>query len=628
MKASKKINVKSENKTENNPDNKTYLLYFLLLATFILFWNTMGHQFTNWDDNEYITDNPLIKDGSLQGFLNLFTTHYSNNYHPLTALSNWLEFKFWGLNPKPFHFFNIVLHVLNVFLVYHLILALKNNTSIALFTATLFAIHPMHVESVAWLAERKDLLYTCFALLSLRFYIRYLNESRKKYLYWAGMCFVLSLLSKSAAVILPLLFVIIDYYKERSITLKTLLEKIPFFMVSLLFAIITLKTQTVGMQMAQAYTLTEHFFLVNYCISFYIIKVFFPFNLSALHSYPPGGYIEWQYLSPLLIGIIIFVCFKVKKLRREITFGMLFYLVSILLVIQIIPVGDASVAERYSYLSYVGLFFILAAIYVESIERIPQYKIHVQALLACIIITLAFLTWNRNKVWKNDLTLWENAIKNSPGSKRAYINLGTLQVKRGDYQEAIHVFSKGIKRFPDYKDLYLSLGTAQAQTEDYNGAISTFSEGIKRFPDYKELYYNRSNAYRSTNNFKSAMADFSVIEKKWPEAAVYSNRGALLNVNNQWAEALKDLDKAIAIDSTQYDFYWERGVSKYNLNDLPGAINDYSKALEHNKDPQIYANRGVAYYHANEKQKACEDWNLAAAMGHEQAKLYLNDYCK
>jgi hypothetical protein len=596
MKQSKKnkntIPSKSDTKAENSSRNKVYLLYLLLLGTFALFLNTLGHDFTNRDDDQYITGNPLIQDGTLQGFFNLFTTPYSWNYHPLTALSNWIEFKFWGMKAKPFHFFNILLHVLNTLLVYRFIVWLKNNTWIALLVALLFAIHPMHVESVAWASERKDLLYTFFALLSLLSYGKYLDQAKAKYIIYAGSFFVLSLLSKSAAVIVPMLFLLMDYYKHRPANLKLFLEKIPFFTLSLVFGIIALNTQKTAIQFAPDYSIVERFFIVNYSISFYIVKLFFPFQLSAQYSFPKEITLI-HYLSPILPVSLLFICAKVADFKREIVFGILFYLVGILLVIQLIPVGDAIVSERYSYLSYIGLFFILATIYVEKISTSVDLKKYLQPALIVFVLFLLFQTWNRNKVWKNSTTLWTDVVEKS-GSKLAYLGLGNAYVGKGNYEEAIRVFSKGIEL-------------------DSNS---------------KELFHNRSNAYRISNNIKGSMADLSVIIRRWPEPDAYFNRGSLFNVNKEYTEALKDLDMAITMDSTKPDFYWERGVSKYNLNNLSGAIKDYSIALLHNRNPKIYANRGVAYYQANEKQKACEDWKISSEMGNEQAALYIRDYCK
>jgi protein O-mannosyl-transferase len=450
----------------------------------------------------------------------------------------------------------------------------------------------MHVESVAWASERKDLLYTFFSLLSLLSYGKYLDQKQTKYLLFTSVFFLLSLLSKSAAVIVPILFLLMDYYKHRQISLKMFLEKIPFFTLSLLFGIIALNTQKTAIQFAPDYSIIEKFFIINYSISFYIVKLFFPFQLSALHVFPKDLTLI-HYLSPLFVATLLFICIKVSSFKREIIFGMLFYFVAMLLVIQIIPVGDAIVSERYSYLSYIGLFFILANVYVEKISNSIHLKKYAQPLLICFVTLLVFQTWNRNKIWKNSITLWKDVIAKSE-SKVAYLGLGNASVRKGDYEEAIRIFSKGIE----------------------------FDSSSK------ELYHNRANAYRITNNPNGAISDLSVIIKKWPDANAYFTHGSLLNVNKEWAAALKDLDKAISMDSTQYDFYWERGVSKYNLNDLHGAINDYSKSLLHNKNPQIYANRGVAYYQGNEKQKACEDWRISSEMGDKQATLYLRDYCK
>ncbi|MDD1444221.1 hypothetical protein MEO93_28560, partial [Dolichospermum sp. ST_sed3] len=279
----------------------------IIIITLAIYVRSVNSDFINWDDDKLIYQNEDIKKVDFDHIKKMFSTFYVQMYQPLSTLTYAVEFKFFGANPKVYHLNNILLHVLNSILVLLFILMLTGNNMISWLTAVLFAIHPMHTESVAWVAERKDLMYTFFYLLSLMFYVRYLDKAyRTKYLFLSLGFFVFSLLSKSAAVTLPLVLILIDRYISRKLNISNNLNKIPFFLLSLIFGIITLYSQLGFAPPKDLYehqTIIDRFFIASYSLVFYFFKFFITVKLSALHPFPVK--------SSIFLPAIYYFCFGI-----------------------------------------------------------------------------------------------------------------------------------------------------------------------------------------------------------------------------------------------------------------------------------------------------------------------------
>ena len=284
--------------------NSNYILGGILIVTFLLFYNTLTNNFVNLDDSGYIKDNPDIKSLSAKNIAAIFSSFYNANYHPFTTLSYAIEYNLFGLNAKPYHFVNLFIHLLNTFMVFRLIKKISGKIEIAAITALFFAIHPMHVESVAWISERKDLLYSFFFISGLSTYYEYIHATanRNKWYIYTILLFLCSLLSKSTAIIFPLMLLIFDYYFRRGWKKKVLFEKIPFFLLSLVFGVITILSQksagAINADLMPEYSLFQRFFVVCFTTSYYIVKLFLPFNLAVLH-FAPTELPYYYYLSPL-----------------------------------------------------------------------------------------------------------------------------------------------------------------------------------------------------------------------------------------------------------------------------------------------------------------------------------------
>lgn len=333
----------------------------------IVFSPTLHNGFINWDDGEYVVNNLDIKELTLNNIVRVFSSSYASNYQPLTMITYMVEFKLFKLNPLGYHFTNYLLHIVNCLIVFALIYSLSRKYLISLIVVLLFAIHPLRVESVAWVAERKDLLSALFYFLSLLSYIRYLRIQDQKLYYLSIFSFLLSLLSKPMAVSQPFVLLLIYYFKNGKPGKKAVVDAIPFFIISALFAILTLFTQNVLMPIGTddfSLSTIHRIFIPFYGIIFYIVKSILPINLSAFYPFPDETDHTMTVMliaSSLIVVIIAAAIYHLRLRSRPILFGSLFYFFTLLPVLQIIPVGYAMVAERYTYIPFIGIYFIFAS---------------------------------------------------------------------------------------------------------------------------------------------------------------------------------------------------------------------------------------------------------------------------
>ncbi|MCP4352984.1 MAG: tetratricopeptide repeat protein [Desulfobacterales bacterium] len=561
------------NVEKNRKHISIYVLSAILLLTLAIFSNSLNNDFIiNWDDYEYIINNNHIKSLSIRNIKIFLSDYFVANYQPLTMLSYALEYKFFGLNPKPFHITNLLLHLLNIVLLFRFIYLLTEKTETAAIVALFFAVHPMHVESVSWISERKDVLYSFFFLGSLITYLYYVKNNRNyKYCIISLLLFFFSLLSKSAAVTLPVILVLTDYYIEGNFAKKNIPEKIPFFILSIIFGIIAVFSQksTGATDIAPFFPLYDRIFLVSYALLFYIFKMFAPFNLSALYFYPdktnnllPYGY----YIAPVVVILISWVICKAAKFRKDMVFGVLFFLINILPVIQIIPVGRAFAADRYTYIPFIGLFFIIGQFFSRITDRktypSPKAGNIFIIILLCYTIFFSIATWNRNNVWKNSVILWSDVIEKNPSKDQAYFARGLAKMRSRDFQGAVEDYNKAADLNPESAGTYYSRGLVKFYMKNFQEAIRDYNRAIVLKPNYKDAYYNR-------------------------------------------------------------------GVAKYYLKDFQGAVEDYSKVTELNpKDAQVYFNLGAVKMQMKMKKEACEDWHKSFKSGYVQAGEMIKKYCQ
>jgi protein O-mannosyl-transferase len=650
---------------DKNPEKwKLYgSLVIILLISFIAYFPVLHNGLLAWDDNAYIKNNPLIYSFNLA---DIFSQNVKSNYHPLTILFLSLEYKLFGLNATGYHTVNLLLHLINVILVFYVIQLISGKAGVALVAALLFGVHPLHVESVAWVAELKDLLYTFFFLAAYIFYLKYIKDFQKKNYVFALLLFLLSLLSKAMAASLPLVLILTDYFKGRKINLKTLSEKIPFFLLAIIFGIVALMAQkSSGAADIIDFSFPQRILFACYGIIGYLYKLVLPLNLSAYYPYPiaSGENIPLQYyIFPVLVIALIGAVFYSLRFTKKIFFGAAFFALTVFLVLQLIPVGGAVMADRYAYIPSIAIFYLAGEgfyfLWSKNQKLIPVI------LLSGFAIFFSIKTYSRSGVWKNDMTLWNdvisrdqniyeayinrgNAFKNenkndlamadfskaielNPNSSFAFYNRGTAYEDAKKYELAMADYNKAIELNPDFSPAYNNRGNLYANGNKSDLALADFNKAIELNKDYSQAYNNRGNLYANANKYDLALADFNkAVELSPGNSKAYNNRANVYVKKKQYDLAISDFSKAIVLNPNYAQPYFNRGSIYDFLKNYDLAIADFSKAIS--IDPnfmQAYYGRGLSEYYSGRKEAACRDLSQSARLGYQQAASALLQLCK
>jgi protein O-mannosyl-transferase len=591
--ASKQIN-KTFQPTVKKEHKKNIVLPLLgiLALTFFLYLKSLQNGFTNYDDDVLILNNDLVQNLTFGNLYSMFYSFLNGMYHPLVTLSWALEYHFWGDSAYHFHLINLFFHLLNVWLVYRFILLLTDKLNITIIVTLIFALHPMVSESVLWLSERKDLLCYAFMLGGLIHYMKYLkNDLRFKYILLTFIFLLFAVFSKPSAIVFPLLLIAIDYNRGRKITRKNLTEKIPFFLLAILFGIIALLAarSVHGEDILKNYSFLDRIFFVGYAVMFYLYKLIIPVGLSAKHFYPllKDGLLPAEYyISFVALIFIIISLFRYARKNRELIGGCLFYVASIVIVLPVVPVGDTVAADRYSYISYIGLLLIAGHYYdkFRDTEFLRMKTGHIfKLVIAAFVIFYSVMTYSRNGVWKDSETLWTDVISKDSSASLAYVARGDARAALANYEDASKDYTKAIYIDSTSSIAYNNRGYVNIKTGKYDDAQIDLDQAISLKPKFTKAYYNRSCLYIETKKYKEALTDCDkTIELSPKFAYAYYNRGsAHYNLGNH-KDAIQDFSEAILLDSTMDIFYYYRGLTYYDMESFNAALNDFSSAIKLN----------------------------------------------
>jgi tetratricopeptide (TPR) repeat protein len=630
-KEQKQVSAVTKTSTKGNIDKWKYYgaLVIIVLISFLVYLPALNNTFLSWDDERYIPKNALIYSIDLK---EIFSNYVMGNYHPLTILTYAIEYHFWGLNETGYYAVNLTLHLLNVLLVFYAVYLLSSKIEVGLVTALFFGIHPIHVESVAWAAELKDLEYTFFFLGSYTFYLKYLKDQQKKFYVLALLLFLFSLLSKAMAAPLPVVLLLTDFLKGRKINGKVLAEKIPFFVLAIALGVVAVMAQKVsGATDDVDFTFPQHLVFACYGFITYIYKLFLPLQLSAYYPYPikSGAEMPTQYYAYVfLFAVFAAAVFYSLRFSKKIIFGVGFFAATVFLVLQLLPVGGTIMADRYAYVPSIGIFYLAA----EGLLLLwnKQLKIPVILLVTAFTIFLSFKTYAQCSIWKNDLTLWSDVIRQHPDVQLAYNNRGVWLEKNNRVDEALRDFTKTIELDAAYYKAYYNRGRLLMNARKLDAALDDFNKTIELNPASTEAFVNRGSVLRDQNKTEDALSDFrKAIELNPDFPLAYFNRGILYTNEKRTAEALTDFDKAIELNPVYTKAYLNRGNVFFSEKRYAEAIASYSKAIELEPDyADAYYNRGLAEYYFEKKEDACKDINQAARMGYKLAANTSLQICK
>ena len=633
------------------------------LLTFLVFLPALRNGFVNWDDNIYIYENSFIRTLNFDMFVSAISDLQTvSNWHPLTWISHALDYALWGLNPLGHHLTNNILHAANTFVVVLLVMRLLEIAShdsrsvvddsrftihdsrfkliAAATTGLLFGIHPLHVESVAWISERKDVLCAFFFLLSLYAYLGYTRSGGKgirdrRYLASLGF-FVLALLSKPMAVTLPLVLLILDWYPlGRATSFSALrgvvMEKLPFFAFSIVSSVMTVLAQGAEVQPMGTSPISTRLTIAATALVTYLRKMVLPLDLSPFYSYPQDvSFFALRYFLPVLLAIGITAAAGAVAGRRKIwpaVWG--YYVLTLVPVLGIVHVGNQSMADRYTYLPSLGPFLIaglaLAFLYekIATGERRPAVRLLIPVLAAVICASMIYLTTKQTAVWKDSLTLWNYVIEMEPGKTFfSYNNRGIAYSDIGQYDRALEDYNKVIAMNPYYSRAYNNRGVVYSRQGLYDMAIEDFSKAIDLKPNFFDAYNNRGVAFDKAGRFEKAMEDFQKALVLNPGfERTYINRGVAYQRAGMLDKAIEDFNTALSINPRSENAYNNRGICFFKKGDLDRAIEEYTKAIAINPYSQeAYYNRGLSYYRKGLSDKAVQDMNMSANLAGRSRK--------
>ena len=572
---------------------RSYLPWILAIIgiTAIAFSPMLKNGFTNWDDQYYVVQNPLLPGPDWAG---IFTKSVLSNYHPVTIASFALNYAMTKLDPSSYLILNLLLHLANTGLVFYFIWLISGKRIwVSAFTSLVFAVHPMHVESVAWVSERKDVLYTIFFLLSLIQYWYFLTTKKKKNLVYCFLFFALSILSKPAAIILPFLLFLLDYWVGRGSWRKSIVEKIPFLLVSIGFAIATFMIQSKSaMAGLDYYPLWTRFFFASYTSMIYVVRFFVPYPLSAFHPFPMEKAMPLpMILSPAFIIALLFLLWWQRK-NKLVVFSLFFFMINLVLVLQFVSIGGTLISERYTYVPYIGMAFLVGMLmdkYFASKEKRAWW-----AIPGVVVLIFAIMTHERTKVWKDSDTLWTSAIKVFPKATVARTNRANYLI--------------GISARPENKERKNEL--LMRALEDCNVALTTKL-------NHARAYENRQNIYLRLNRDSLAMADANSLLRLEPRNKLgHYTKGSVYQRFQMPDSAIKYLNLCLEINpNTDYALNTRGSVLFNNYKKYHEALADFNKAIALNPQGDYFLNRSYCHYQLNQLDKAKADAIAAQQRG-------------
>lgn len=606
----------------------------LIVLSLIVFWQTTTFEFV-WDDEKsHLTKNPYLDKPSY-----LWTTSYDGLYVPvsytiwgfLRPLGQKPSCKDISFDPFVYHLANIILHILNGFLVFGFLRLILRNPWAALGGALLFLLHPIQVESVAWVSEFRGLLGTFFGLSALYLYLiagRKESPLQKRFaLYYASsmVLFILALLSKPSAVVIPVFASLFDiFYFKRSVK-HTIIRIFPFLLATLPIILITRSAQSQNMG-AVATPIWIRPFIWMDAINFYLGKIIYPLSLANSYARTPGAvmskgllYIEW--LAPLSLAYILW---RLRKSFPVLGLSFLVFLIGFLPVsglIQFTFQKWSTVADRYIYLSMSGT--ALAFAYVLS--RVRRKVVWI--LSAGLIVFWG--GWSHTKqtpVWRDSLTLWNHCLQVTPMEAKAYINRGNVFKNMKEYHRAIGDYDKGIEIDPQSEEGYFNRGLVLAQLREFSKAISDYNKAIEIDPRDEDTYINRGNVFKDMKEYHRAITDYDKALEINPQyAEAFYNKGVVFAQLKEYRKAIRTFSKAIEINSRFADAYYNRGLVLGELKEYSKALEDFSKALEINpKASHVYIRKGDVYKNLEKYAEAVRNYGKAIEISPNNANAYFS----
>jgi len=562
-----------------------------------------NHPFQIIDDGDYITENPRVVLGiTSDNIIWAFTSVHSSNWHPITWLSHMADAQLFGMNPRGHHLTSVAIHTVNTLLLFYLLLRLTRAHWQSFFVAALFSIHPLHVESVAWVAERKDVLSMFFMLITLHFYSEYVMKQNNMHYFLSLFFFILGLMAKPMLVTLPIVMLLLDLWpldryrhtgtqrvhQISSTVIALIKEKIPFVLFALLSCFITIYSQHQGGSVATLANIPFHLRIENALLAYvtYIVKTLWPHDLAIFYPFP-ATIPFWQ--STLALGFLLLLsAVAIRSVRRYpyVAAGWFWFIITLVPVIGFVQVGGQSMADRYTYVPLTGIFIIIA----WGGSDITKGMRHRQGVLAMLTVTIIFvsatLAWYQLGYWRDNISLYRHAIKITTGNNSLiHSSLADALMLRGNdnLNEAILEYRKALQLNPNNWPAHWNLAIALIDIGAIDEAIVEYKEALRIVPDNVEIHYNLGRAFNDKGNFDDAIQQYQkALQLNPSHIKSYNSLGIAYSGKGMFDEAIQKYYEALQIDPNYVDAHYNLGLDLTNRGRLDAAIFEFREALRIN----------------------------------------------
>jgi len=581
----------------------------LAVITLAVYWPVRHFEFNSYDDQKYVTENPHVFTGLTEkNIVWAFTRSYASNWHPLTWISHMLDCQLFGPAPGRHHLVNLIFHLTNSLLLLWVLRLMTGSLWRSAFVAALFALHPLHVESVAWVAERKDLLSALMGILTLAAYFYYVKSSAKAWYAITLLFFALGLMAKSMLVTLPFVLLLLDYWPycrfqfaknpdpanqlnnsptkfrpKRQTASHLLLEKIPFFALSLLSCVITWFAQHTSGAVTSFQTFSLYSRFANTLVSYlkYLEKIFWPQRLALFYPHLGDNLPLWfAAASALLLVLISLAVFSRARSSKYLLVGWLWFLGMLVPVIGLVQVGMQAMADRYTYLPAIGIFIIVAWGASDLLAR-WQYRKPALAIAAILAITaLTFVTRVQVQYWRDNLSLFGRSLEVTENNYIMHVNYGKTLEDMGRLNEAVYQYNLALKIKPDFFLAHLNLGNALSAKGNFPEAIYHHQQALKIHPNDPTVLYNLAVTLQQQGNIDEATNYYQKSINVQPIPQAYNNLALIYQDKQMLQEAIDYFNRAIRLEPRYADAYNNLANILLSQGELDGAIINYKKALE------------------------------------------------
>ncbi len=602
----------------------------LLIATLAIYSPVRQFEYVNFDDPDYTTANPHVRAGlTLEGMAWAFTSAYAANWIPITWLSLMFDFQMFGPQSGPQHVVNVLLHALTTLLVFAFFQRATGAHWRSAFVAFVFALHPLHVESVAWIAERKDVLSGLFWFLTLWLYVRFFERWIVARYLLVLTAFALGLMAKPILVTLPLVLILIDRWPlRRAWSLRLVTEKAPMFGLALASSIITFIVQQRGGSVISLEAIPAATRLANGFVSYlaYLVAMFWPARLAAFYPYP--SQLPWWQVTGAIVAIAAISGAAIQYRRRlpYLAAGWFWYLIMLVPVIGWVQIGEQARADRYTYIPLAGIAVILAWGGAELAFRWPKTRVAIIGLASAACLSWTILTAQQIQSWRNSETLFRHALQVTTNNYVAFTNLGVALRTQGRVDEAMRDFTEALGIRPHFVDARNDLAEALLVEGRAADAIPNLEDALRTKPDFADAHVNLGAAYEKLGRPADAAREYRAALALQPGSAVaHSGLGAALAEQGQGDEGIHELQQALSLDPDNAEAHFSLGLILANLGRPAEAVAHFSEAVRlRPNDPEAHYNLGTALGSLDRLEEAAEQFNFALRLRPNDAPTHVN----